>query len=154
MKKRSILIKAHEGIGIWQPSIKGDCITLKLTPDTVEKTNHTIFIHEIPNGGYVGEHAHELEEEIFICLEGEALATIDGKEQVFSKHDVLFIAPKTRHSFKTTSKEPLKFMVIISPTGLEDRLLLMGKRKISAYEAPPEKFDSPISKQSTHGVIK
>jgi hypothetical protein len=45
-------------------------------------------------------------------------------------------------------------MVIISPTGLEDRLKLMSIPKVSHTEAAPEGFDSVIGKQETHGVIR
>lgn len=151
---KSAIIKAKDGEAFWQSSTKGDCITIKVSPWNIKETNHTIFLHELPKGGSVTEHSHENNEEIFICLDGEATLTLDGVANDFKKHDVAYLAPMTRHSIRTTSETPLKFMVIISPTGLEERLKLMGIPKKTCDETPPDAFDSPIGKQNTHGVVR
>lgn len=152
-KLKSRIISANEGDSFWQPGTRGNCITIKICPWNIEKTQHTIFLHELPKGGEVPEHAHENNEEIFVCLDGEGIITIDGEESVFKKHDVAFLAPLSTHSIRSTSENPLKFMVIISPTGLEDRLKMMGIVKKNIAEQAPESFESAIGKQNTHGVI-
>src|SRR5579862_6825047 len=128
-KTKSCVVSANDGDTFWQPGVKGNAITIKVSPWNVEKTNHTVFLHELPKDGIVPKHAHQDNEEIFICLDGEGIITIDGKACVFKKHDVAFLAPHSTHSIQTTSEIPLKLIVIISPTGLEDRLKLMGKPK-------------------------
>jgi len=153
MKTKSCVIHAEDGDAFWQPGVKGNCITIKTSPWNIEKTQHTVFLHEMPCGGEVAKHAHEENEEIFICLEGKGIITIDEKEFSFEKHDVAFIAPHSMHSIRNISDDTLKFMVVISPTGLEERLKLMGKHKTNKYEAPPEAFNSIIGKKSSHGVI-
>lgn len=153
-KSKSCVVSATEGETFWQPGVRGNVTTIKISPWNVEKTNHTVFLHELPNGGEVPAHSHQDNEEIFICLEGEGVITIDNKEYFFKKHDVAFIAPLCSHRIKTISDEPLKFIVVISPTGLEDRLKLMGITKLHANEIAPDKFDSTIGKQNSHGVIK
>lgn len=152
-KMKSGVVSAQEGDAFWQPGVKGNYITIKISPWNVDKTHHTVFLHELPKGGEVPRHAHETNEEIFICLEGEGIITIDGKESPFKKHDVAFLAPLSEHSICAISETPLKLMVIISPTGLEDRLQLMGIPKNSLQELPPNSFVSEIAKKSTHGVI-
>lgn len=152
-KMKSGVVRAKDGDAIWQPGVKGNCITIKVSPWNFDETNHTVFLHEMPHSGEVPEHAHEANEEIFICLEGEAIITIDGKEFPFRVHDVAFISPLSKHSIRTVSEMPLKMMVVISPTGLEDRLKLMGIPKKSHEELPPESFDSEIGKSNTHGVV-
>jgi mannose-6-phosphate isomerase-like protein (cupin superfamily) len=102
----------------------------------------------------VPAHAHQDNEEIFICLDGEGIITIDGKDFDFRKHDVAFLAPNSTHSIKVTSDVALKFMVIISPTGLEERLKLMGMPRKGCDELAPEQFESVVGKQDTHGVLK
>jgi len=110
-------------------------------------------LQELPKGGEVSEHSHEKDEEIFVCLEGEGIITIDGTEFSFKKQDIAYLAPLSRHSIRAISEIPLKIMVVISPTGLEERLKLMGKPRLSTNEMAPESFDSEIGKKSTHGVI-
>ena len=90
----------------------------------------------------------------FICMDGEGIITIEGKECAFKKYDVAFIAPLTTHSILATSDTPLKIMVIISPTGLEERLQAMGIPKTHHDEIAPEAFDSIVGKHNTHGVIR
>lgn len=153
-KIKSCVVSATDGDPFWQPGVKGNSITIKISPWNIEKTNHTVFMHELPKNGHVPEHSHKDNEEIFICLDGEGIITIDGKECPFKKHDVAFLAPLSNHSIQTTSDSPLKFMVIISPTGLEARLKLMGIPKVNRNEIAPDGFGSVIGKQDTHGVIK
>jgi quercetin dioxygenase-like cupin family protein len=148
-----MIIKEHEGDAFWHPSIKGDCVTIKLSPWNNSATQHTVFLHELPKGGTVGEHAHDNGIEIFICLEGEAILTINGKGHSFQKHDIAYIPAHYNHSILSVSDTPLKFMVVTHPTGLEERLKLMGIPKKSKDEIPPESFHSEIGKQCTHGVI-
>jgi len=149
----SVIIPADEGTGIWQPGIKGNCITVKVSPWNHTTTQHTVFLHELPKGGEVGEHAHNNGIEIFVCLSGEGILTIDGKDNPFKMHDVAYIDMNSLHRIKAISNEPLKYMVILTPTGLEERLKLMGKTKSDKNELPPENFDSEIGKQSSHGVV-
>lgn len=152
-KMQYCVISAEDGDMFWQPGIEGNCITIKASPWNLEKTNHTIFLHELPPGGMIREHLHQVEEEIFICLEGEAIITINGKEHLFKKHDLAFIAPLIRHSISVTSNIPLKIMVIISPSGLEERLKLMGKPKVNPNEQAPKAFDSDLGRVNSHGVL-
>ncbi|MFZ2314558.1 MAG: cupin domain-containing protein [Gammaproteobacteria bacterium] len=152
MNNKSIIVNAEDGQSFWQPGVQGNCITIKVSPWNIPTTGHTVFLHELPQGGEVPEHSHETNEEIFICLDGEGTMTIDGKEIPFKKHDVAYLAPLSSHHIKAISKTPLKFMVIITPTGLEERLKLMGIPKKDLNEAAPASFDSTIGKQSTHGV--
>lgn len=150
-KMKSCVVAADAGSAFWQPGIKGNSITIKVSPWNIEKTQHTVFLHELPKGGEVREHSHETNEEIFICLDGEGIITIDGKDIPFKKHDVAFLAPLSKHRIRAVSDEPLKFMVVISPTGLEERLKLMGIAKTNLDEVAPDAFDSAIGK--SHGVV-
>ena len=141
-KPKSCVIAADEGTAFWQPGVKGNCITIKASPWNLMTPEHTVFMHELPYGGIVGEHAHLDHEEIFVCLEGEGIMTIDGIEHVFAKHSVALVAAGAVHTIKTLSQEALKFMVVISPPGLEERLKLMGVAKGHPAEPAPEAFSS------------
>lgn len=154
MGDKSIIANEADGQAFWQPGVEGNCITIKISPWNLPTTNHTIFLHELPKGGEVPQHMHETNEEIFICLEGAGTITIDGKVMPFKKHDVAYLAPRSYHHIKALSETPLKFMVIITPTGLEERLKLMGIPKKDPNEMAPASFESAIGKQSTHGVKK
>jgi len=52
-RMKSCVVAAGEGDAFWQPGVKGNCITIKVSPWNIEKTQHTIFLHELPKGGMV-----------------------------------------------------------------------------------------------------
>ncbi len=150
---KSLVVPSDAGISYWQPGVKGNCITIKISPWNIINTNHTVFLHELPKSGDVLEHAHDNNEEIFICLDGEGTITIDGINYLFKKHDVAYVAPLSKHKICNTGNVTLKFMVIISPTGLEDRLRQMGVEKKSVHEDAPDAVATTTGKTETHGVI-
>jgi mannose-6-phosphate isomerase-like protein (cupin superfamily) len=138
------VISADEGAAFWQPGVKGNCITIKASPWNLAKPEHTVFMHDLPEDGTVGQHVHLDYEEIFVCLDGEGVMIIEGVEHVFAKHAVAVVAAGHVHSIKALSHQPLKFMVINSPPGLEERLKLMGIAKSSPDEQAPEAFTSTM----------
>lgn len=153
-KFNSLIIPANEGDAFWLPGVKGNCITIKASPWNINNAKHTVFMHELPYTGEVTEHAHLEDDEIFICLDGEGCITINGVENSFKKHDVAFIGAGCKHSIKTVSNIALKFIVISSPPGLEERFKLLGIPKSSPNEVPPEAFTSEFAQQNSHGVIR
>jgi mannose-6-phosphate isomerase-like protein (cupin superfamily) len=147
---KSIVVGKDEGDSFWQPKHAGGYITIKVSPWNIDDTRHTIFMQELPPGGIVREHYHEDHEEIFIGLAGKGVVTMEDKEFEFGAETVFYVSKQTRHSIKAVGDIPLKFMVVISPPGLEERLKLMGKpRKPS--ELPPEPFESGAPSEG-HGV--
>ena len=152
-KINSTVIPSSAGDAYWQPGVQGNCITVKISPWNITNTNHTIFLHELPKDGIIPEHAHETNEEIFICLDGEGIVTIDGIDHAFKLHDVAYLAPQSKHTIRTTGDKTLKFMVIISPTGLEDRLKMMGNKKLKSTHPHPDSFCSELGQAESHGVI-
>src|SRR5947207_159054 len=102
---KSLAVSANEGDAFWQPgNTKGNCITIKVSPWTRPETKHTVFLYELPKGGTVREHFHEIEEEIFICLEGEGIITIDSEEYSLKPQDVVYVAPFSKHSLQAISE--------------------------------------------------
>lgn len=155
-QSQSKFIPANEGEAFWQPgAVKGNCITIKASPWNIVDAKHTVLMQELPKGAQVSEHAHQEDVEVFICLEGEGIITLDGKEYAFKPHDVAYVTPPTKHSLRGVSVSPVfKFIAIVTPTGLEERLKLMGIPRKSLTEQPPEPFVTDIAKQNTHGVIR
>ena len=64
---------------------------------------------------YVAPHRHRIQEQVYHILEGEGLMEIDGKKQVVSKDDVIFIPPGTEHAIYNTGMTDIKFVVVTSP---------------------------------------
>jgi mannose-6-phosphate isomerase-like protein (cupin superfamily) len=147
---RSIVVGKDEGESFWQPKKAGGYITMKVSPWNLINATHTVFLQELPPGGMVTQHYHEHMNEIFIGLSGQGIIIVDGKEFEFGPEVVAYVGRETMHSIQATGDQPLKFVVISSPTGLEERLKQMGKPR-KPGEPTPEPFESSAPPES-YGV--
>jgi mannose-6-phosphate isomerase-like protein (cupin superfamily) len=68
---------------------------------------------EIPPGGSIGEHQHELETEYYIILEGEGAVKEQGGEKSVGVGDVVVTGNGESHSIKNTGSRPLTFAAVI-----------------------------------------
>lgn len=145
-----IVIGKEEGESFWQPTRSNGHITIKTSPWNIPHTQQTIFLTEMPPGGIVGKHYHEDQEEIFICLSGKAIIEMDDKEHELMPEMIAYIGKKVWHSIKAIGETPFRAMVIISPSGLEERFKQMGKPR-KPGDLPPEPFES-LAGPEGHGV--
>jgi quercetin dioxygenase-like cupin family protein len=64
---------------------------------------------------YVKAHSHKVQEQVYHVIEGEGLMTIDGKDHVVRKHDVIFLPPGVEHAISNSGLCDLVFLVVTSP---------------------------------------
>jgi len=64
---------------------------------------------------HVARHKHQVQEQVYHVLEGEALMEIGSETRVVRKHDVIFLPPGVEHSIANTGLVDLVFLVITSP---------------------------------------
>jgi len=64
---------------------------------------------------HVGEHVHQVQEQIYHVLEGEGMLVLDGEPHLMRRHDYVFIPPGVRHSITNNGLVPLVFIVVTSP---------------------------------------
>ena len=76
--------------------------------EPLELSGVGVSIFNLPPGkGYTFMHAHEEQEEVYICLLGKGTALI-GKEKIPLKQgDILRIDPEDRRAFRAGDNEPL-----------------------------------------------
>lgn len=65
-------------------------------------------------GTRFSEHAHP-HEQIGVCLQGEGIFTIDGKDYVVKKHEVYNIPPNVPHAERNEGNETAIFMECFCP---------------------------------------
>ena len=148
--KKPFVVHKDGGHSFWQPKKMNGYITVKLSPWTLPGINHTVFFQEMPPGSAVGAHYHEDGDEIFICLDGEGLIILEDQEYIFVPESVVYVKRGMLHSIKSTGKIALKLMVIMTPSGLEERLKQMGKPRMPGEKAPLP-FDS-LGESESHYV--
>jgi len=66
----------------------------------------------IEPGGFIPEHNHWYEHEIFI-LNGRGLIGVGEEEYEVDKNTVLFVPPNVKHWYKNIGDEPFEFLCMI-----------------------------------------
>ena len=61
----------------------------------------------IPPGASIGSHAHGNEEEIYLVMEGQGIAELDGEQQRVKKGDVMYNVPGGTHGLANDQPEDL-----------------------------------------------
>jgi quercetin dioxygenase-like cupin family protein len=108
-------VPAGTGSAYWGP---GDRVTFLITG---EETGGAYSLAEVlvPPGGGVPPHFHQLEDETFLVLEGEVTIHVGGMTQRATSGDLVFLPRGIVHYFENTGNADAKFLVLITPAGLE-----------------------------------
>lgn len=73
-------------------------------------------------GAYVGEHVHEVQEQIYYVLEGEGLLTLGEDKHLLRPHDYVYVPPGIHHGFTNTGTSRIVFFVITTPASDEEEM--------------------------------
>jgi mannose-6-phosphate isomerase-like protein (cupin superfamily) len=68
-------------------------------------------------------HFHEHAENVYIVLEGEIEAVVDGERRILRKDDVAFIPPGVRHSAGNAGDTPARAIEIYAPVGTDFQIV-------------------------------
>jgi len=109
-------VPAGTGPAYWGP---GDQITFLLTG---EQTGGAFFIAEVsvPPGGGPPPHIHRREEETFYVQQGTLTIQVGGKTLQASPGDCVYLPRGITHCFRNTGNVNAKFLVVVTPAGLEN----------------------------------
>jgi len=66
----------------------------------------------VPPGSVIGYHQHASNEEMYIVLDGEGLMTIDGKEIIVRKGDMILNPAGGKHGLVNNSVNNIDLLVI------------------------------------------
>jgi quercetin dioxygenase-like cupin family protein/catechol 2,3-dioxygenase-like lactoylglutathione lyase family enzyme len=108
-------VPAGTGPAYWGP---GDRITFLITG---AETGGAFFMAEVsvPPGGGTPPHVHSREEESFHLLEGTLTIQAGGKTVHASPGDFVHLPRGVVHSFRNTGNVDAKFLLVVTPAGLE-----------------------------------
>ncbi len=84
-------------------------------PATVGSSRIDFRISRYAPAAYVGEHVHQVQEQIYYVLEGEGVLTLDDQSHLLRPHDYVWVPPGVRHSFTNTGTAGLVFLVVTTP---------------------------------------
>ena len=88
---------------------------------TGEESGGAFFMAEVivPPGGGNPPHIHHREEETFHLLQGSLTVHVGGKTLNASPGDVVHLPREIVHCFQNTGKEDARFVVLVTPAGME-----------------------------------
>ncbi|MFZ2648853.1 MAG: cupin domain-containing protein [Burkholderiaceae bacterium] len=104
----------------WQefPGHFGGALSKALVgPGKVDTRRIDFRISHYAPAAYVGEHVHQVQEQIYYVLEGVGLLTLDAQQHLMRAHDYVYVPPGVRHSFTNTGLTGLVFLVLTTPAG-------------------------------------
>jgi len=108
------VLQAGEGKAIWQ---LGNRFTLKAAGEDTE--GHVAILEQVCAGAPAPLHVHANEEEAFYVLSG-SIDLYVGDDVHHVEAGAFCLVPRgTPHSFTSTSTEPARLLVIVSPSGFE-----------------------------------
>ena len=108
-------VPAGTGPAYWGP---GDQITFLITG---EQTGGAFFMAEVsvPPGGGTPPHIHRREEETFYLQQGTLTIEVGGKTLIASRGDSVLLPRGVVHCFRNTGSVDAKFLLVVTPAGLE-----------------------------------
>ena len=109
-------VPAGTGPAYWSP---GDQITFLITG---EQTGGAFFMAEVsvPPGGGTPPHIHHREEESFYLQQGTLTIQVGRQTLHATPGDCVYLPRGIMHCFKNTGNVDAKFLVVVTPAGLEN----------------------------------
>ena len=87
---------------------KGTCYEARVfSSDELQSQLSGIGLTTIPPGSSIGVHPHHDNEEIYLILSGEGIATLDGQQTRVRPGDVMVNHPGGSHGLLNDGNEPL-----------------------------------------------
>ena len=125
-------VPAGTGPAYWGP---GDQIRFLITG---EQTGGAFFMAEVlvPPGGGNPPHIHHREEETFYLQQGRLTVQVGGKTLHASPRDLVYLPRGIMHCFKNTGDVDAKFLLVVTPGGL-DKFFEEAFHPAEEHSAPP-----------------
>jgi quercetin dioxygenase-like cupin family protein len=117
------VLAAGEGRSIW---VVGDRYTIKCSGND---TGGAFALIEavVPPGHGPPPHIHSREDEAFYVLEGEIQFHAGGRSFTATPGAWVTLAKGSLHHFKNISTKPARMLVMVTPSGLEEFFLEVGR---------------------------
>jgi len=139
------IVGPSEGESYWQPVPANGYIRNLFSQASVgARSNYSMGTQTLPPGCFIREHTHAKQEEIIYVVEGKGVARIDGVEQPLEKGSAVFVGRNRRHHFLNPHEEPMTFVWVMVPGGLDRYFAEIGRPRRPG-EPAPEPFQRPAN---------
>lgn len=131
------VIGPGEGASFWQPvPANGFIRNIVNQRDVGGPANFSIGTQTVAAGCFIREHTHAMNEEIIYVVEGRGVARIDGVEHPIEKGSCVYVGRNRKHHFLNPHAEPMMFLWIMMPGGLDEFFAAIGRPRTPGEPAP------------------
>ena len=137
------ILAPDEGASFWQPvPANGFVRNIFSRQGLGAQNDFSIGTQTVAPGCFIREHTHAHNEEIIYVVEGKGVARVDGVEHPIEKGSAVYIGVNRKHHFLNPNAEPMTFLWVMMPGGL-DRFFAEIGRPRTPGEPAPEPFPRP-----------
>lgn len=132
-----------DGASYWQP-VPANGFIRNLFSDTAitSRNKFAIGTQTVAPRSFIREHTHDRNEEIIFVVEGKGICRMDGVEYPIEKGSCVFVGHNRKHHFLNPHDEPMTFLWLFMPGGLDDFFSQIGRPRTPGDPAP-ENFARP-----------
>lgn len=135
--KSATIVHLDEAPSYWQPvPANGFVRNLLNTARTGATADFSMGTQTVAPGCFIREHTHEHQEEVIHLLEGRGLARVEGVDTPMTKGTTVFIPKAVRHHFLNPHDEPMTFLWLLMPGGLDSFFAEIGRLRTPGEPAP------------------
>ena len=129
---KAFVVAPAGGDLFWQPvPANGHVRNILSQAMTGGAANFSIGTQTVAPGCFIREHTHAANKEIIHVLEGRGIARLDGVEHPIERGSTIYIGPGRRHHFLNRHAEPMTFLWIMTPGGLDRFFAEIGQPRIA-----------------------
>lgn len=140
---KSFILGPDEGESYWQPVPANGFIRNIFNQAMVGgAANFSMGTQTVAPGCFIREHTHTLNEEIIFVVDGKGVARVEGVEHPIQKSSAVYVGRNVRHHFLNPHAEPMTFLWLMMPGGL-DRFFAEIGRPRKAGDPAPAPFPRP-----------
>jgi quercetin dioxygenase-like cupin family protein len=137
------IVGPDEGESFWQPVPANGWVRNIFSKGAVGATSeYAMGTQTLPPGCFIREHTHARQEEVVFVLDGKGIARIDGVDHAIEKGSAIHVGMNRKHQFLNPGQEPVTFLWIMMPGGL-DRFFAEIGRPRQPGESAPAPFPRP-----------
>jgi quercetin dioxygenase-like cupin family protein len=137
------IVQPGEAESHWQPVPANGHVDVLLAPhNTRMETPFGFGRQSVAPGCYVREHSHDRNEEVIHVVAGHGYALIEGERHAMRPGTTFFLGRNRVHMFVNDGSQPLEFVWLILPNGLETFFAAIGRPRAQG-EPAPEPFPRP-----------
>ncbi|MEC9431607.1 MAG: cupin domain-containing protein [Pseudomonadota bacterium] len=142
---RAFVVGPEEAESYWQPVPANGFIRNILSQAKCNSVApFALGTQTVAPQSFIREHTHDRHEECIHVVEGKGIARVEGVEHVIEKGSTVWVGLNKKHHFLNPHDEPMTFVWLLLPGGLDDFFREIGRERTPGQPAP-EPFPRPAN---------